>query len=122
MTQLLAGTEAPSNTDAVGMAFVAQAVAMPSAAMLRGLHEGPEVAELAKSNGEVGRVLADALSGGNAAAIDTLLDALAGPDVASQALFAVRSWDPGAVEFAAVAGLAIATESLVLHQDSVPAA
>jgi hypothetical protein len=77
---------------------------------------------VATSNAEVGRVLADALSGGKAATIDTLLDALAGPDVASQALFAVRSWDPGAVEFAAVAGLAIATEALVLHQDSVPTA
>ncbi len=122
LTQLLPGTETQGHTDAIGMAVVAQALAMPSADMLRALHDGPQVADVATSNAEVGRVLADALSGGKAATIDTLLDALAGPDVASQALFAVRSWDPGAVEFAAVAGLAIATEALVLHQDSVPTA
>ena len=71
--ELLAGTE-PGWAAIAHSTFTSAAVGVPTAAMLAAADTGGE--GLAKSSGQVGQVLADALTGGgNGSAIEAVLDA-----------------------------------------------
>ncbi|HUE79050.1 MAG TPA: SGNH/GDSL hydrolase family protein [Sphingomicrobium sp.] len=122
-TELLSATDAPEHSE-----IVAEAVAMLSAEMLLALRPDAGIAAEAKATAEVGRVLADALSGGGGEVgqrIDALLDALAGRDVAPLAAIesiasvaAIASWTIGHTELALSANHAFSAEAIVLHQDA----
>ena len=88
VTELLQGTDIPSHALSAHSALVAEAVMMPGVAL-----EALTVVE-AKSNGQIARVVAEALSGGGSNPIDALLDAFAGHAPASVAA-AIAGADAG---------------------------
>lgn len=118
--ELLRGTDAPAHS-----AIVAESVMMPSAEMLP---VDVSVIEQAKAPGEVARVLADALGGGdNALTLDALLDALPGDAfgplaaieaITSHSATANGSWDTGYFGLFASMNLAFAAEAPAVHHDA----
>ena len=126
-SQLSQGTDAPAQVQASEMAPVADSVAMPSAEALAAAFGGAVEGE-AKVTGEVGRVLADALAGGEQGqGIDAMLEALAGAgngaDGAAQVpatagLGDVPAWDNGALGHFSWASSPYSSEALALHQDA----
>jgi Ca2+-binding RTX toxin-like protein len=124
--ELSRGTEMPTASHATADAIVAEAVAMPSAEMLQALRQDVGVEATAKSTGELGRVLAEALSAGGAKQIDALLDALAGneqvPAAAIASHAAVASWAIGQGEIAVFAAHQFSAEIIALHHDAPPLA
>jgi hypothetical protein len=117
------GTEAPQSAPA-DSSLTSASVGMPSAEMLAAANENG-VEGAAKSNGEVGRVLADALAGGgNGPDINAVLDAMANGPGAAEALAtrhagSVPGWDM--VAFAVFPG-GPAMDHMALHHDAVPPA
>jgi hypothetical protein len=127
VTELSRGTDTPTASHPTTDAIVADAVAMPAAEMLQALQQDVGVEAASKSTGELGHVLAEALSGGGAKQIDALLDALAANDHAPTAAIvshaaAAASWALGHGEIAAFAVSQFSTETVALHHDAPPTA
>ncbi|HUE78947.1 MAG TPA: DUF5801 repeats-in-toxin domain-containing protein [Sphingomicrobium sp.] len=120
------GTEqsAPADTS-----FTSESIAMPSADMLAAANENG-VDGAAKGTSEVGRVLADALAGGDGPSIDAILDAAANhgsPEalaaLASHGAGAVSGWDTGGFGGFSGGQFTRTMDDMVLHPDAVqPAA
>jgi hypothetical protein len=132
MTVLLPGAELPVHA-AGGEAFLAAAVAMPSAEMLESLTIAASTVEQhSVGTAEVSRVLADALEPGVTADsnLDTLLEALpvqgnGGDGLAIAAAIHAgpqAGWDPGPSLGTDLAHLGFGIESVMLHPDAVQAA
>jgi len=126
-TALLEATETPAAAQAADASLAAHSVAMPSAEMLLA---GANAGEGAAHTQEVGRVLADALAGGNGdgASIDALLGAAAGPArgealdaIASHVPAGVPAWDTGGFADFATRD-AFSMEALMVHPDAGAAA
>jgi hypothetical protein len=142
-TELLQAVDTPAMQHAADVAPVAEAVAMPSAEALAAVLDakGSGAEQATQHDGEVGRVLADALAGGRGPDLHALIEAAtdgnhanravpevlathgdaAAEAVASQAGAAVPGWDS-----AAFAGFtqphAFSMEALMAHPDAAPAA
>lgn len=122
----------PGPSEPAQSTFTSGAVAMPSAAMLAAAAAVAEAGEgQAKSTGEVGRVLADALGGtGDEPGIDALLGAVVdqgpGGNAAAEELASHGAADVPAWDTAGLAGFAVSTtmvtligEHPTLHPDAV---
>ena len=125
--ELSRGTDTPTASHPTTDAIVADAVAMPAAEMLLALQQDVVVEGAAQSAGELGRVLAEALSGGGGQKIDALLDALADNDHAPAA--AIASHAAAATSLAIIHGeIALfathpfSAETVALHHDAPPTA
>ena len=123
-TELLQGTDAPAHNEVVAQTPVtAAAVAMPAPAVAGAAHSGP-----VQGNEVVAQVLVDALHGGGGGTIEALVNALpnnggasAAEALASHMAAGVSNGDTGV--FAGFQGghIALTMESMMVHQDAVPA-
>jgi hypothetical protein len=105
---------------------------MPSAEMLQAANSNEGVAGQAKSNGEVGRVLADALDGGAGGAnIDAVIQAVANQGGGGQASIEAlatpgagggSAWDTPALVGFTGAHSALTMDAMVAHPDAVQTA
>ena len=130
-TELLQGTDAPVHGDLAASTMVANAVAMPSAAMLQAQASANSIGD-AHSTAEVARVLADALSGGHGGPdIDALLHVATGHDggaaqlaemMASYAGPAGSAWDMSGLAGFAMVHPDMGMEALAVHMDALPTA
>jgi hypothetical protein len=129
LSGLLQGTDMPAQAQIDSIAPVADAVAMPDAAMLQALDalEGE-----AKHSGEVSRVIAEAIDGGGAGPdLTSVIDALtnqgggggAPEGLASVPEALVSAWDTAAFAGFHYANQAFTMDAMQLHHDAVqPAA
>jgi hypothetical protein len=76
----------------------------------------------ARANSEVGRVLAEALSGGGDNPIDALLDALPGNAHSAAAEALAGGWDAGHMAAFVSAHVSFSVEDLAIHVDAPPQA
>ena len=114
VTEFLRGTDIPAQADVQAhAALVAQGVAMPAADIA--------AAPAANANGEVARVVAEALSGGGGNPIDALLDALPGNAHAAVAA-AIGGWEAGHMTAFVSAHAGFSVEALAIHVDAPPLA
>jgi hypothetical protein len=130
-TALLQGTEVV-HMDPAQSTLTSAAVGMPSAEMFVLGSDGHGVVGAPQSNGEVGRVLMDALAGGGGGPnIDAVLDAVAnGAGGGNAALEAIASLGGGDVspwhmaDFAGYSAIhsAIMMETMALHPDAIQTA
>jgi len=134
VSELSAGTDAPSQSDAQAPATaMAQAVAMPSAEQLAAAGKGGDSKSVGGDDAkgdDVGKVLADALHGGDGKDLDALINAVSGQDNgAHNAHDALATHGSGHVsngDMAALAGFSglhspdIMTQ-VTMHQDAAPA-
>lgn len=129
-TELLEGTES-LQPDPGPSGFTSAAVAMPSAQMLAEANAGGDALDgQAHGTAEVGRVLADALAGGNGSDIDAVIDAVTnqtpGGLAALEALATAGSAGVSAWHMAGFGGFpggpGAATVEPMLHHDAVAAA
>jgi hypothetical protein len=124
------GTDVPAVSEQLAHALVADGVAMPSADQLQAVTGGPDAAEHSQI---IGKVVADALAGGEAGgAIDALLDAVAAHSGAAMGVEhlaqVAAAFDSGHGAFTAVAwfhaGFAVdafgpSAEAMAAHPDAV---
>ncbi|HZB70299.1 MAG TPA: hypothetical protein VE403_08050, partial [Sphingomicrobium sp.] len=115
VSELPRGTDLPAQAD---VTLVAEAVVMPAAAAPEPL----AVVGEARANAEVGRVLAEALSGGGDNPIDALLDALPGNAHSAAAEAIAGGWEAGHMAAFASAHASFSVEALIIHVDAPPLA
>jgi hypothetical protein len=132
-SELPQGTEAAHVESAPATAITAQAVMMPSAAVMAAAHNdaGGHGVDGQASTQVVGHVLADALAGGSphGSAIDAVLANLpshAGPVsglevLASNDAGSVPAWHSAGTATFAAADTVFSMETMMLHHDAVPA-
>jgi hypothetical protein len=103
--------------------MTAAAVAMPAPAVAGAAHSGP-----VQGNEVVAQVLVDALHGGGGGTIETLVNSLpnssgasAAEALASHMAAGVSNGDTGVFAGFQGAHMALTMESMVVHQDAVPA-
>ena len=123
-TELLQGTDAPAHNEVVAQTpMTAAAVAMPAPAVAGAAHSGP-----VQGNEVVAQVLVDALHGGGGGTIEALVNALpnnggasAAEALASHMAAGVSNGDTGVFAGFQGAHMALTMESMMVHQDAVPA-
>ncbi|MGI8612031.1 MAG: hypothetical protein ACR2KH_07180, partial [Sphingomicrobium sp.] len=121
MTALPGGTDVPAQVDLRAQAtLVAEAVVMP-AADFAAAPDAMTVVGHSKANGEVARVVAEALSGGGDNPLDALLDALPGNAHFAVAA-AVGGWDFGPMAQFVPQQAAFTAEAFAQHADAPPLA
>jgi hypothetical protein len=112
VTELPRGTDVPAQAE---VTLVTEAVLMPAVAAPVAI----AVAGEASANAEVGRILAEALSGGGGNPLDALLDALPGN---AQSEVIALGWHAGHMPAFASAHVAVGLDALAFHLDAPPLA